>query len=291
MFSFLSNTLGSLLSTALDSTLPPAPSPARAARPSRQLPAYRPSALDYFRPAPAPALTHAHPRPSLADVCVVSALLSHKLPVELVPAILDYAGYTAACRTTNRRRLDVGATTGITAHGRRGVDWVSGQEDELAEWIGEEADSALRDGPGEVWYLVSAPVGCAGATTDDGRAESDAGERVWVRSVTVDLLSKDQGWSSVQREHYGTYNHSYSWFECSLLRAGREVPGSRCTVQHNVHAGQALKDHRVVLDRSHALVAAMVPGDRVVLWARAKYPGWRNLVARAAITIETSPYP
>lgn len=32
----------------------------------------------------------------------------------------------------------------------------------------------------------------------------------------------------------GTYVWSYSWFELSLLRAGREVPGSRHLVQFNV---------------------------------------------------------
>lgn len=33
----------------------------------------------------------------------------------------------------------------------------------------------------------------------------------------------------------GTYNSSFSWFEVSLLREDKEVPGSRHIVQHNVH--------------------------------------------------------
>lgn len=33
----------------------------------------------------------------------------------------------------------------------------------------------------------------------------------------------------------GTYEQSYSWFELSLLRDGKEVPNSRHVLQYNVH--------------------------------------------------------
>ncbi len=144
----------------------------------------------------------------------------------------------------------------------------------------------------------------------------------------------------------GTYEQSYSWFELSLLRDGKEVRGSRYAVQNNVHgklshesdvrmlmqrylplcaAGQYFKSHSNTLRMDHPLVRAAKPGDRIVLWVRAKYPvstfvlyrinrlpvysqGWTNNVQsvidaqitiqqliiahrEAALTVFTSPFP
>lgn len=85
-----------------------------------------------------------------------------------------------------------------------------------------------------------------------------------------------------------TYEHSYSWFELSLVRQGKEVPESRTKIQHNVHgkscsdwdiwsslidiAGQYFKSHHNLLGSNHKLVAMAQEGDRVVLWGRAEFP-------------------
>lgn len=91
-------------------------------------------------------------------------------------------------------------------------------------------------------------------------------------------------------EGIGTYEHSYSWFEISLLRNGIEVPDSRIRIQNNVHgtaglsptslsphdhtnkvAGQYAKAHINTLEADHPFVQAAKPGDRIVLWVRAQY--------------------
>ncbi|RSH78261.1 uncharacterized protein EHS24_002726 [Apiotrichum porosum] len=113
--------------------------------------------------------------------------------------------------------------------------------------------------------------------------------RHWLRSVTVETFSRDQGWSDNQAA-YGTYNQSYSWMELSLLRDGQEVPESRCTIQYNVVAGQYHKAHTVFLDTGHPLVRNARDGDRIVLWVRAMYPGWVNHIRHASLTLKSAPW-
>lgn len=48
----------------------------------------------------------------------------------------------------------------------------------------------------------------------------------------------------------GTYEHSYSWFEVSLLRDGQEVPGSRTSIQNNVHGEQSACTARLTISRA-----------------------------------------
>ncbi|RXK35203.1 hypothetical protein M231_07536 [Tremella mesenterica] len=190
-------------------------------------------------------------------------------------------------------------------------------------------DAWSLDRRGEVWFLSSEPIGCSHRTLSSlqpsqfqhtqssptsqlsSSPESPSTfshpqplqirqtaqkvfegrkEKIWVWKIVVDTLSKDQGWSS-SGQHYGTYQQCYSWFEVSLWRDGREVEGSRCSIQSNVHAGQYFKSHRNVLGPSHSLVQQAKQGDRVLLWARAQYPGWRNYVREASITIYTAPFP
>ena len=81
--------------------------------------------------------------------------------------------------------------------------------------------NGLDDKPGEVWYLVSPPIGCEGwnpKSKDKTRVKRNTGPKddcehlghqildakVWVRRVVLETLSKDQGWSSESgRRHYG----------------------------------------------------------------------------------------
>ncbi|WWD21664.1 hypothetical protein CI109_106150 [Kwoniella shandongensis] len=270
-------------------SVPPPPRPS-----ASRLNPNPPSVLSYFLPIPTPVLTHDHLHPTYLEIRLVTRYLTHLgLPPELAPRILDEAGYWAGCRRQSGKQLAVRAMD-PRGHVRNGVIWSTGQEDE----VGMEArgpDGGLKGGPGEIWYLVSSPIGCwhqPGMTMGSTLPIDPDGDRqrVWVREVVFETLSKDQGWSNFQ-SHYGTYEQSYSWFEVALLRDGREVEGSRHSVQNNVHAGQYFKAHSNTLDRSHPTVKLARPGDRFVLWARAKYPGWSNNVMEAAITVFTSPFP
>lgn len=138
---------------------------------------------------------------------------------------------------------------------KRGLEWLTGQEEEVPE-AAMAGDGGLEGGKGKVWYLVSSPIGCFG-DPDPMNTRVGHGERTaWVKEVVIETFSKDQGWSNYA-QHYGgsrssspwpcnspnvgTYDSSYSWFEVSLLRGDKEVPGSRHIVQHNVHGQSTIQ--------------------------------------------------
>ena len=97
------------------------------------------------------------------------------------------------------------------------VRWRNGQEDDLIEEIGLE-DSGLKDQEGKLWYLVTEPIGSIQAHATDEEAGEGVGldekekeqaeekrekPKAWLKKIVVDTLSKDQGWSSSNRQHYG----------------------------------------------------------------------------------------
>ncbi|BEI80125.1 hypothetical protein CcaverHIS002_0106540 [Cutaneotrichosporon cavernicola] len=137
----------------------------------------------YFLPAPSAQLTHDHPR-SASIAAEVEAALG-RLPPDIVHRIMDLAGMWTVCRRTNRRPLVVHA--GGAEHGLGGTDWRTGQEDEAA---------GLVDGPGDVWYLVSAPVGCLGEEDKAGRGKED-----WDASDGPAILGSERAaWLSESRK-------------------------------------------------------------------------------------------
>ncbi len=173
--------------------------------------------------------------------------------------------------------------------------WMNGQEDDLIE----ERKKGLKDGQGDTWYLVSEPVGCVEGhdpvldkiealsleRSDDGQGveevevggkgkQVEKGEKqeetrnapsrkLWVREITVKTLSKDQGWSSSNHEHYGgftscpmlTQAHTskaipgLSWAYCAMER--RSVKGwtssITCTVRYLLHLADI---SRTILQRA-----------------------------------------
>ncbi|KAI9636233.1 uncharacterized protein MKK02DRAFT_44937 [Dioszegia hungarica] len=242
---------------------------------------------------PSPELTHSHSRPTgPATINAVVTLLKWRgLPIELAQRIVDQAQYWTKCTRSNKRACTVIARMAPPRQSSGGQleTWTSGQEDEVKEDM-EMEGSGLRDRIGEVWYLCSSPMGCLLKQRNGGEEKDETGASSWIRQVAVETFSRDQGWSD-NAAHYGKYEHSYSWFEMSLLRNGQEVPESRVKIQYNVHAGQYFKSHRHVFDKTHPLVRDAVEGDRLVLWARAEYPGWTNVIKEASISVYTAPYP
>lgn len=128
------------------------------------------SMAGYFLPAPSLLLTHDHPRPASASASIEAAL-QLRLPPDIVQRILDLAGIWTACRRTNRRALVVQAG-GAEPHGWRGIAWSTGQEEELGADLAM-GGGGLDDGPGKIWYLVSAPVGCCSEQQAAGRERED----------------------------------------------------------------------------------------------------------------------
>jgi hypothetical protein len=199
----------------------PPPSPPRPS--SSPLNPPRPSFLSYFIPTPTLDLTHDHLPPSLSDITEVADILARLLPPELVPRILDEAEYWTACRRMTKKHVTV--TARAPSPREMLLQWRNGQEEELRE-AREVAGSGLKDGLGEVWYLVSPPIGCTqrpesplvqqpqpesrnlsteAGEGDVGGVEQEGPTKVWLRRVVLETLSKDQGWSTNDsaHTHYG----------------------------------------------------------------------------------------
>lgn len=87
-------------------------------------------------------------------------------------------------------------------------------------------DRGLKDREGNVWFLASEEVGCVGdpegvaegmqglrvgETDDQSEGRDRKGKKVWVTSIKVKTLSKDQGWSTSNQQSYGGYPFIKSW--------------------------------------------------------------------------------
>ena len=103
-----------------------------------------------------------------------------------------------------------------------------------------------------------------------------------LRRVVVTTDSKDQGWSSYP-ETQGTRDDSWTWFELTLDDGETDDEIVRVEVVRNIHAGRGFVRHRAVIEDERVLKQAK-KGDRLSVWVRAKYPGWKNWVR--LVTIE-----
>ncbi|KAK4684939.1 hypothetical protein P7C73_g5220, partial [Tremellales sp. Uapishka_1] len=188
----------SIFSTIINYLFPPDPStPASPPAPSVS-PLNPPrSPLRYFSTPTAPE--HHHLTPSPRDIQQVTAILSKRLPPELVPRILEFAEYFSGCRRFNPRKFNVTAG-GVLPRGKRGVLFSTGQETELQVEMAMEG-SGLKDELGNYWYLVSEPVGCG---DHDGEEEEESDRPPsWLRGIVLETKSKDQGWTSANPQFYG----------------------------------------------------------------------------------------
>jgi len=145
-----------------------------------------------------------------------------------------------------------------------------------------------------------------------GTAPLDLHQLNSLRKIVVSFKSKDQGWSSYPTDH-GTYNGSYSWWEIRLLRSvetfNAETGDTRvelmmaaspramaelrdewktvctCHLQNNRHAGRGMESYTVGLDHGSDILQSMRVGDRMVLFACARFPGWCNYVQSASMEL------
>ena len=170
----------------------------------------RPTFLSYFLALSTPEMTHSHIPPAFAEIDLVACILaSLRLPSELVTRVLEEAEYWHSCRLTSRKSLSVPSDV---MPRESPTSWSNGQEEQL-QWEMEVEGTGLKDRKGEVWYLVSPPIGCTGQPTSTQDEEIKMvtfdkgvcreGGQGWLRRVVLETVSKDQGWSSGQAEHYG----------------------------------------------------------------------------------------
>ncbi|KAK2762151.1 hypothetical protein FQN54_001159 [Arachnomyces sp. PD_36] len=226
--------------------------------------------------------------PTANDVLIVKDILlsGTKLPLEIIDSIIDHAEYWP--HVIARRELKA------TARGRPS----SGDNIE---------------------YLRTPPL-CFDTSDFDSKTSPSLLPARTIhpcRKIVFSISSNDQGWSS--GGHRGTFEQSYTWFDVtrepwSPPQEKGELkhsflPGPK-TLQKNVTAkGEATK-HEITwnywdsldpdseeaeeqakkLGRGRAtmngeFVREMEVGDSVVLWARARFPGWRNTVHKAEIKL------
>lgn len=109
-----------------------------------------------------------------------------------------------------------------------------------------------------------------------------------LRRVVVQTISKDQGWSSYHGDH-GTHNNSWTWFDIALVRRedGEEKEIVRRKLWSNVHASQEMIVHVIDLECGEGIVDKAIRGDRLCIWASAKFPGWRCEIEKVKMWIFT----
>lgn len=105
------------------------------------------------------------------------------------------------------------------------------------------------------------------------------------------------GWSSDAIEWKGTYGHSWTWFDAAVQSVWQHTgdverqPSPRILVQTNVHADSTYRTHVNIFDymgpneEHREWVRRLRPGDRIQLYAKARWPGWRNFVQKVKVTI------
>lgn len=114
-----------------------------------------------------------------------------------------------------------------------------------------------------------------------------AGHISLIRKIVFKFTSKDQGWSSFP-EDLGTFRNSWTWFEVGIIHndqkksidQGGEAKLSERVYfsQRNKHAWEELESYCIEFEAGHQMFADLQEGDAVVLWAKASFPGWTNIV-------------
>ena len=137
-----------------------------------------------------------------------------------------------------------------------------------------------------------------------------------LRKIVISLTSKDQGWSSYPQFH-GTFDGSHSWWNYGIERLEAErVPSAgdaaralskplgeeengisrepsslrwvevrKRAIQYNRHAAREMESHMIELDHDHEIFEYLQAGDRMILSASARYPGWCNYVQQAELEL------
>lgn len=104
-----------------------------------------------------------------------------------------------------------------------------------------------------------------------------------LRRVIIQTTSHDQGWSSYRNDH-DTYNNSWTWFDVTLERPRGSGNGwmeiYRRKLWNNVHALGRNVTHVIDMGGEEEIVRSAIKGDRLCVWAGAKFPGWRNIIDR-----------
>ncbi|KAK6540680.1 hypothetical protein TWF694_008073 [Orbilia ellipsospora] len=123
----------------------------------------------------------------------------------------------------------------------------------------------------------------------------------FVRKIVFRTVTHDQGYS-IYPQYHGTYNNSGSWVEVSIRpadgstqRGGKVVRERFYRLQLVVHARWESTEHRNVWDivatndsGVEELLPALRIGDRVTIYPKAGYPGWKCYLSEAEMWVYSS---
>ncbi|KAJ7184792.1 hypothetical protein C8R46DRAFT_863046, partial [Mycena filopes] len=219
-------------------------------------------------------------------------VLLARLPLELVYIVLDHAECWVSQTSARGERREVRASS------------TPGHDASLLYLVGEPIL-----GSGRVWV-----------DGEEGVEELDIPLRL--TRVRFTVTSRDQGWGG-EAHIRGTY-HGHTWFDAAVLHptspdtsaltpatlpwmndavavTGALSEGAELwAVQRNVCASREVRTHSVVWDADGAcvpepgidsgagdgrgFVRGLAAGDRIVVFARAKYPQWVNIVHSVEVT-------
>jgi hypothetical protein len=96
--------------------------------------------------------------------------------------------------------------------------------------------------------------------------------------LRFECVSHDQGWASYHPDHPdGTYsaNGCWSWVEFEIVGIKGDIVVPRETMCCNLRASNEFRRHLLIINDRRVL-DRVLPGSQVVLFLRAKYPGWSN---------------
>ncbi|KAG9398032.1 hypothetical protein AC1031_015057 [Aphanomyces cochlioides] len=103
-------------------------------------------------------------------------------------------------------------------------------------------------------------------------------------SLTIECISRDQGWASDEPHLNNTYEGCHSWIEFTIKDENGNDVMPRQDVCRNFRANSSYRHHMIQL-RDSAILSHLQPGNQIVVYIRAIYPGWANLAKYARITV------
>ncbi|KAK6343424.1 hypothetical protein TWF730_011013 [Orbilia blumenaviensis] len=123
-----------------------------------------------------------------------------------------------------------------------------------------------------------------------------------IRRMVFRTVSHDQGWSD-HTQYHGTYRESCSWVEVRKTLSNQPQTSQKNMtslltrrVQHNIHARWESTEHINVWDMATTVdlevlefMSTLGAGDRVILYPKALYPGWRCYLDEAEMWVYSSP--
>ncbi|GJE98494.1 hypothetical protein PsYK624_147260 [Phanerochaete sordida] len=110
-------------------------------------------------------------------------------------------------------------------------------------------------------------------------------QRRCIQGISALIRGHDQGWSSYPEDR-GTYRNSWTWYSLATSNARN---GDAPRLATNRHADGTTQTHEFDWDRQSEVVRDVASSGMVALWAHARYPGWRNFIEEARLSVMLYP--